>query len=647
MTILVQRASDVRVQEIDLSQVITSASTAVGCQVVVATQGDPNPKFFTNAQDYMAEYGPPNAQVSFDVYCGLDFFKEGDQMWARRVVHSDALYSGLLMYNDGPVTKLLGTASGVTNPTLPDWSTLIPSPTNTPVALFYPIRGQGSYADTIAVSIVTNDITAPTGFAGVGLDAGGTLLAGSYQYQIASIGPNGETLASTPITVTIVGASVTNQVVLTWAPVQQAVGYVIFGRSSDQDEVGSLAVLGVGIGTTFTDTGVIPPDLTRKPINDPALLPPPDVTFTVNVFDLTQSIDNPVEQYVCTLTPFTDASGVECELEERINPYSQYIQVTNNTMALVTVPVITSAVATQFAGGDSGTAPTEFDVAAAYSIFENKQLYQINLLINGGHATPTVQRAMDALAVKRWDSVAMLDVPSARQQFQQAINYRNLDLNLNSSYSALFCPDVLEADLINGKQQYVPFSGWAAALCARTDRVANPSFSIAGLNRGLVDVLKTRYTYDDGQSTQLFKAQVNYTRTFIGQGIALWEQQTLQAKQSALSWVSVRRIVNTMKTALYQFLLYSLQEPNDDFTGRQIVGACTQYLQGVQDARGISSFKVISDASNNTAAMLNAAIRRVTVIIVPILPIHEIQLQMVISKQGVSFQEALSQVSGQ
>jgi hypothetical protein len=45
--------------------------------------------------------------------------------------------------------------------------------------------------------------------------------------------------------------------------------------------------------------------------------------------------------------------------------------------------------------------------------------------------------------------------------------------------------------------------------------------------------------------------------------------------------------------------------------------------------------------------MFNAGVRRVTVIIVPMIPIHEIQLQMVISKQGISFQEALSQVGGQ
>ena len=548
------------------------------------------------------------------------------------------------MFDAGSVTKLKAAANGVVNPEFPDWPNLVDAPTDEPIALFYPKRGQGSYAN-YSVGIQTQNAETPTGLVATSSNTGGSLPAATYNYQIAALSENGETLVSAPVEVVIAGGAVTNSITLAWTPVALATGYVIYGRTAGV--VGVMVTIGQGT-YTFTDTGAITPVVTpNRPIVNPADLPPRNPQFTVSVYDNNLSTTQPVEQFLCTLTPAVDSSGQATELEEIINPFSNYISVVNNTLALLDVPEVTSVVPTLMGGGDSGTAPTSFDVAAAYGIFADKQLYQINTLINGGHADPIVQLAMDTLAQGRGDTVAMLDVPSNSQQFQQAINYRTLSLNLNSEYSALFCPDVLEADLINGKQQYVPFSGWAAALCARTDRVANPSFSIAGLNRGIVNVLKSRYTYDDGQATEMFKKQVNYTRTFIGQGIALWEQQTLSAKQSALSWVSVRRIVNVMKTALYQFLLYSLQEPNDDFTGRQIVSSCTTYLQLIKDARGISDFTVVSDASNNSAAMFNSGIRRVTVVIVPVIPIHEIQLQMVISKQGISFQEVLSQVAGQ
>lgn len=644
MSILQQQASDVRIQEINLSQVITSASSSVVGQIIVSSQGPTTPTHFTSADDYLAAYGNPNAQISFDVYCGLDYFKEGNDLWGIRVVGAGAKYAAVLLYVDNAgVTKLFPIAGGVTDPLNPDWNVLVPAG-GTALALFYGNKGPGSYADSLAISIQSTNAATPTNVTVTSASTGGILPAATYEYQIASIGQQGETLASNAAQVVIAGPQTTNANTVAWTADPNAIGYKIYGRTANG--LGFIAQVGASV-TSFTDTGGVTPDTTKQPITSPANLPTPSPVFNVNVYDTSVNTTTPVEPFDCSLGDYTDGSGLETELEQRINPYSQYIQVTSNVPSLVgTLPTVGNVAQTKMTGGDSGAAPTSFDIAAAWAGFSNKQLYGVNLLLNSGHSDPTVQLAMDTLAQSRGDAVGILDVPSASQQFQAAIDYRNLELNLNSSYSALFGPDVLEADTINGKQQYVPFSGWACALCARTDRVANPAFSPAGLNRGLVSVLKTRYTYDDGQSTAMFKAQVNYTRTFIGQGTALWEQQTLSAQQSALSWLSVRRITNVIKVSLYNFLIYSLQEPNDDFTGRQIVTSCSQYLQLVQNARGISSFDVVSDASNNTAALFNSGIRRVTVVIVPMIPIHEIDLQVVISKQGVSFTEVLSQVAG-
>lgn len=643
MTISANQGSKVIVQEINLSQVITSASTSVVAQVIVSNQGATTALQFTNAQDYLAQYGNPTAAISFDVYCGLDYFGEGNSLWGLRVVGAGALYSAVLMWTDGTLTHLTPITAGIVDPTEPDWAAILPAGSgNEAIALFYPSKGQGGYGDGLAIDVVSSNLTTPTGLAVTSQNVGGTLVPGNYEYQISAIGANGETLATSPVAIVIAGVAVTNQNTLVWNTVPLAQGYKIYGRASTG--LGLMTTIGQGT-LTFVDTGLITPDTTKLPITSPANLPAANPVFTIDVYDTTVSTTFPREQFDCSLEDNTDSSGLETELEQRINPFSQYIQVTSNVPSLTTVPTIDSVALTQMAGGNSGSAPTSFDVAGAWATFQNQQLYKINILLNSGHSSPDVQLAMDTLAQARGDCVALLDVPSASQMFQQAINYRNLQLNLNSTYSALFSPDVLEADTINGKQQYVPFSGWAAALCARTDRVANPSFSIAGLNRGLVNVLSTRYTYDQGEMDSLFQAQVNYTQTFIGQGTALWEQQTLSAEFSALSWLSVRRIVNVIKVSLYQFLLYSLQEPNDDFLGRQIVASCSDYLQTIQNVRGISSFTVVSDTSNNTAQDFNSGIRNVTVIIVPVIPVHIINLQVVVSKQGVSFTEALSQVT--
>jgi len=88
-----------------------------------------------------------------------------------------------------------------------------------------------------------------------------------------------------------------------------------------------------------------------------------------------------------------------------------------------------------------------------------------------------------------------------------------------------------------------------------------------------------------------------------------------------------------------------VQEPDDQFLGNQIVGSCSAYLQTLVNARALNSFDVVSDASNNSASDLNAGVRNVTVVIVPILATHIISLSVVISQQGVSFSEVLSQTN--
>jgi phage tail sheath protein FI len=175
---------------------------------------------------------------------------------------------------------------------------------------------------------------------------------------------------------------------------------------------------------------------------------------------------------------------------------------------------------------------------------------------------------------------------------------------------------------------------------ARTDRLAGPQYAPAGLTRGLIDVLDLRHKYGSQDRTDLFLAQVNYVRNFVGgEGNAVFEQVTLQAKQSALSWINVRRMTNVIKASVRDFLMYSVHEPNDPFTRKQIVRACTDYLQAWKDARGVSEFLVVSDDSNNPAAQYNLGILKVTIFITPIIAVHEIQVDMVITKAGLAYTE--------
>lgn len=650
MSVLTQRASDVRINEYDMSQVVTSNSVTLAAQIVVAKQGrSDEPQHWTNAQPYMDAYGTPDAQVSFDVYCGLDYFKEGNDLWALRVVGTGALYSGVVLAQNGLETVLIPAPTGIVDPELVDLIDLVPNG-HVPLALFYPNKGQGSYGDKYAIGIDSPNINQINDVTASATSGQGLLGPGSYTYQVSAIGQNGETLASQAVTVVIAASEPSNHsITIEWPRESRAIGYYVYGRVTGAG-FGRMVMVGQENLPTafFTDSGAVTPDAAIPPIIDPAEAPAPELVFIVNVYDTTLSTTVALESFNCSLIQNTDGDGISTELEERINPFSEFVLVRNNAATLSNPENIQvdSYKVTNMAKGDSGTAPTAFDVAGAWSVYSNKEKYEINCLINGGHSTPEVGHAMENLARTRGDAIAFLDTPSAKQKFQQAINYRNLELNLNSSYAGLFCPDVLETDTINGKQQFVPFSGWAAALAARTARVANQSFSIAGLNRGLVGVLKSRYTYDDAEASNLFRAQINYTRTFIGQGIALWEQKTLQAKDSALSWISVRILTNIIKVSLYKFGLYIIQEPNDDATRRQLVRSFSDYLETWKNARGLNGYTVICDSSNNSEAQYESGILRCSVLLRPTIPIHELQIDVVITKAGVSFTETVRQLYG-
>src|ERR1700722_13392036 len=140
MSISADQGSKVIIQEINLSSVIVAASPSVAAQVIVANQGPLVPTLITNPNNYLSIYGNPNAQISFDVYCGLDSFQEGNQLWGLRVVHpASAEFAAVLMWTDGVDTSLTPIVDGVPDPTMPNWATLLPTGTgHEAIALFYP-----------------------------------------------------------------------------------------------------------------------------------------------------------------------------------------------------------------------------------------------------------------------------------------------------------------------------------------------------------------------------------------------------------------------------------------------------------------------------------------------------------------------------
>ena len=375
------------------------------------------------------------------------------------------------------------------------------------------------------------------------------------------------------------------------------------------------------------------------PTTDPEI----DQEVRIRVYDNDLNPSSPIEEFICTFEPTADGFGAQLELEDKINGNSEYIRVANNALNWTnTVPAPTSLAKVTFEGGADGSTPTSSQIARAWDRFDDVEQINVNVLMSGGYTDVTILQKIDAVANKRKDAIGILDVPSNSQNPAAAVNFRNL-LNLNSSRSLLYAPDIRVKDTATDRIIYIPPSGHVGQRIAYTDRVEGPSRSFAGLNRGIIRVLGLRHLYNSGQRQTLSESQVNYIRSVEGAGVTVWEQWTLQNKLSALSFGSVRRITDVLEKSISQSLLYGLQEPNDDFLAARIISAIRRYMDTLVYNRDIQpGFTVISDRTNNPPNVLGAGQRNVHVYFTPTLPANRIELTVVLTRQGADISALLA-----
>ena len=366
---------------------------------------------------------------------------------------------------------------------------------------------------------------------------------------------------------------------------------------------------------------------------------------TTNTFQLeVYSRDNvltPIEKFIVSLGMQNDGFGAQQNVSEVINKSgnkSASIRIAQQTPILANGKVIQATPAVIFmAGGSDGSIATAGQIVSGWNDFEDKENYDVRILLNAGYYAPSIQQAMVSLAEGRQDCIAILDAPSSSQTTQAIADYRKNSLNINSSFGAFYNPDLLIIDEFSGAQRFVPPSGYVGAQYAYTDAVAETWFSPAGLNRGNINNivgLRTLYKKNDLDIT--YPLQVNSIIQKSGIGFVIWGDKTLQAKSSALSFVSVRRLLCIIGVSITRALDFSVFEPNDEFTRNQITQLITSFLRPIQDKRGLQSFEVVSDSRNNKPADIDAGILNVDVYLTPTVPTQHIGVRLIITKSGVT-----------
>jgi len=344
-----------------------------------------------------------------------------------------------------------------------------------------------------------------------------------------------------------------------------------------------------------------------------------------------------------------DGFGNQMYLEERINGFSDYIVVANSPSYATDIMPKPQASTLALAQGNDGSAVSDSDLITGWGKFSNPDDVDIRLLINGGATSVAVQQEMKEIAEDRKDCIAILDIPYAQTVSTTATTtWRQSTQNFNSNYCALYSPWVKIYDQYNGVITTVPPSGYVASQIAYNDYISDVWFAPAGLNRGLLNVLSVTPVYTQGERDVLYSAQVNPLQTFRGEGNVIWGQKTEQVKDSALNRVNVRRLLITLEKAISVSLRYFIFEPNSDTTRFRITAMIDQYMDllsakgAFQTETGDKGYKIVCDTTNNTPAVIDRNELHVDVFVKPSRAAEFIQLQVIVTTTGASFNELIA-----
>jgi hypothetical protein len=401
--------------------------------------------------------------------------------------------------------------------------------------------------------------------------------------------------------------------------------------------------------TVITDGSGAPSELTVS-ITQSVLGVASNNTFNFNVYS-SSNTNVPIETFTGSLNNTTTANGATTNIVSLMNNDSTgslYLRLVNLLPSGVQVfPNLWDNITKiqWLNGGEDGSLPTNVQIAAAWNDFSDTDNVDVDMLINGGYTTPTVQQAMDAVCQTREDMCfAYLDLPSNVQSSTDngvgAISYRQNSLNLNSNRSGLFGPDVYINDPYTGAPIYVPMSGYAAADQAIADTNVGPQQAAAGPTYGaLNNILGLRVVYNKTARGNLNAAQVNIAKKLRAGGYAIYGAVTLQTTASLLSYIPVRRIFSFIEQLVLDLLEgvdFNNITPTLELNVQQNVNAI---LQTYINNGAILNAKCVTDSTVNTQQYANNGQFNVRVIIYPFSPAQFVVLDGVLTNSTAVFTE--------
>lgn len=606
-------------QEIDQSNILQPAGTSVGGVVVRSIRGPINsPVLVTSDQDLVNTFGNPvytsgasgNPDVpeyGYGMYAALQFLNESNNLYVARACDPSDKYAALYVNMSGYDFLSATTLSACTTSGIP----------STPFIL----GGQFDTPDNIS-SIETSAAVPPGDFCIAALYPGldGNNIAVSIQTATSA----SDWLYKYDDTTISAGAPLSAYTLATSAlPIAAKVMRIDVYLKQQSQNWSTISANISGLQAT---------------------------SATTSATDLT-SLLQPVETFYGTLGDQLDVNGNQLNITTVINGVSNWIYIKNNgaintcpTSGLVdSVPNLRAFNLIPLSGGSLSTSGTGMgnDVTNAWNIFASRsKLPGVNILINADWNTQ-VKQQVGGIATKRMDCIAtgQTGTNQSNHNTAQLIWQDEQYGYTNPSYMALYAGFDKVRDTFNSKWLWLPKAAFGAAIMARTDNVANTWDAPAGTTRGIISSYAQKFTLDKADIGYLYDRNINTSLVVPGVGSVMWGQKTAQLKATALDRINVRRLLIYLENSIEPMLQDFLFELNTSRTQQRISSLVSSFLGDVTAGGGLTGYKVVCDASNNTPDVVNNNQLMVDIYVQPTKVIEFITLKTIIEQSGVSIVE--------
>ena len=293
---------------------------------------------------------------------------------------------------------------------------------------------------------------------------------------------------------------------------------------------------------------------------------------------------------------------------------------------------------------------------AGYDLFEDKDQVEIDFLIAPRAASRTINTTVvndlvataqnlrkDCVVVASPAQSDVVNVTSASDIVTNVV--ATADSFTKSSYLVMDGNYLKVYDKFNDQFIEIPAASSTAGIMAATDLNRAPWFSPAGSRRGqYLGITSISFSPTKPQRDTLYKAGVNPIANIPGAGVILFGDKTKLARPSAFDRINVRRLFLVLERAIARAAEQVLFEFNDEFTRAEFVNIVEPVLREVKGRRGITDFRVVADATNNTPAVIDRNEFIASIFIKPARSINYVTLNFVAVRTGVDFEEVVGTV---